>query len=125
MTKIRKNVLNVVFGDSILYEKGDSIEREGKYIFFGKEHFVKFDTDNLVYDFRLLSKSAAVGWANPKSSAPDRDGTEREQENLMQVVISIGKRQKKAKAANNRNWQRKGHICRTCYIRAKGWLRDG
>ena len=58
----------------------DSIEREGKYIFFGKEHFVKFDTDNLVYDFRLLSKSAAVGWANPKSSAPDRDGTEREQE---------------------------------------------
>lgn len=78
--KDKEKCPDVVFGDSILYEKGDSIEREGKYIFFGKEHFVKFDTDNFVYDFRLLSKSAAVGWANPKSSTPDRDGTEREQE---------------------------------------------
>lgn len=78
--KDKEKCPDVVFGDSILYEKGDSIEREGKYIFFGKEHFAKFDTDNFVYDFRLQSKSAAVGWANPKTSAPDRDGNERDEE---------------------------------------------
>ena len=78
--KDKEKYPDVVFGDSILYEKGDSLEREGKYIFFGKKHFVKFDTDNFVYDFRLRDNSAAVGWANPKTTMPDRDGNERDAE---------------------------------------------
>lgn len=31
----------------------------------GEKHFTKFDTDNLIYDFHLAEKSAAIGWACP------------------------------------------------------------
>lgn len=78
--KDKEKFPDIVFGDSILYEEGDSIERDEKYIYFGKQHFSKFDTDNFIYDFHLCGNSAAVGWANPKASAQDRDGNERDSE---------------------------------------------
>lgn len=37
----------------------------------GEKHFVKIDTDNLIYDFRLDSVSAAIGRADPSSALPD------------------------------------------------------
>lgn len=44
----------------------------------GEKHFVKIDTDKLIYDFRLDSVSAAVGKANPATAMPDdRDGRKR------------------------------------------------
>lgn len=68
----------------VLYEhvKEDSIKQgEGEtatYLHVGKGHFVKFDTNNLVYDFHLRSVSAAVGVADPSTTTrEDRDGNER------------------------------------------------
>lgn len=37
----------------------------------GEKHFVKIDTDNLVYDFRLDSLSAAIGRADSLTALPD------------------------------------------------------
>ena len=37
----------------------------------GEKHFYKIDTDNLIYDFRLDSVSAAIGKANPATALPD------------------------------------------------------
>ncbi len=46
---------------------------------YGEKHFVKLDTDNLIYDFHLDSISAAIGAADPASSSQqDRDGRERD-----------------------------------------------
>lgn len=48
---------------------------------FGEKHFAVFDTENLIYDFRLSSKSAAIGAANPATSLPcDRNGVKRDKE---------------------------------------------
>ncbi len=48
---------------------------------YGVKHFVKIDTDNLIYDFRLSGKSAAIGAADPKTSLPiDRNGLKREED---------------------------------------------
>ncbi|MCD7713355.1 MAG: right-handed parallel beta-helix repeat-containing protein [Prevotella sp.] len=45
----------------------------------GKDHFVKFDTDNLQYDFRLVEESPCVDAANPLTALPtDRDGNTRD-----------------------------------------------
>ncbi len=44
----------------------------------GIKHFLNIDTDNLIYDFRLSEKSAAIGVASPQTSLPtDRDGNAR------------------------------------------------
>ena len=46
---------------------------------YGQKHFRKMDTDNLRYDFRLDSVSAAIGKANPATaSTVDRDGMKRD-----------------------------------------------
>lgn len=48
---------------------------------YGEKHFKTIDTDNLIYDFRLSEKSAAIGAADPKTSLPyDRNGMRREEE---------------------------------------------
>ncbi len=45
----------------------------------GTKHFVKIDTDNLQYDFRLKAGSPCVDAANPlTASASDRDGQDRD-----------------------------------------------
>ena len=47
---------------------------------FGEKHFRLFDTDNLKYDFRLRSASAAIGVADPATSLPvDRNGLRRKE----------------------------------------------
>ena len=44
-----------------------------------EKHFVKIDTDNLRYDFRLDSTSQAINAASPETSYPtDRDGRVRD-----------------------------------------------
>ena len=46
---------------------------------YGYHQFVKIDTDNLRYDFRLKDKSAAIGKANPSTTMPtDRNGLKRD-----------------------------------------------
>ena len=48
---------------------------------FGEKHFVKVDTDKLVYDFHLRTASAAIGVADPKTALPeDRNGIKRDEE---------------------------------------------
>lgn len=45
----------------------------------GYKHFRKIDTDNLIYDFRLDSLSAAIGRADPLTVLPDdRNGVRRD-----------------------------------------------
>ena len=45
----------------------------------GEKHFQKMDTDNLIYDFHLRDKSAAIDQADPKTSpADDHDGMKRD-----------------------------------------------
>ncbi len=47
----------------------------------GKDHFVKFDTDNLQYDFHLTEDSPCVDAANPLTATSiDRDGTPRDEQ---------------------------------------------
>lgn len=46
----------------------------------GEKHFVKVDTENLIYDFRLDNVSAAIGKANPLTALPDdRNGVKRDE----------------------------------------------
>lgn len=60
---------------NVIYEDLKDTEK------FGEKHFVKLDTDNLIYDFHLSAVSAAVGAADPASSLPtDRDGVVRDKE---------------------------------------------
>ena len=48
---------------------------------YGVKNFQKIDTDNLIYDFRLSEKSAAIGIADPATALPfDRNGMKREDE---------------------------------------------
>lgn len=48
---------------------------------FGEKQFLLFDTDNLIYDFRLKNTSAAVGAADPTTALPiDRNGVKRDEE---------------------------------------------
>lgn len=48
---------------------------------YGEKHFVTFGTDNLIYDFHLSGKSAAIGVADAKTSLPyDKDGLKRDEE---------------------------------------------
>lgn len=45
----------------------------------GEKHFKKMDTDNLIYDFHLRDKSAAIDEADPATSpADDHDGMKRD-----------------------------------------------
>ena len=45
------------------------------------KHFVKIDTKNLIYDFRLDSISTAIGVADPKTALPtDRNALPRDEE---------------------------------------------
>ena len=47
---------------------------------YGEKHFVRIDTDNLRYDFRLKETSAAIGKADPLTALPDdRDGKPRDE----------------------------------------------
>lgn len=46
----------------------------------GTKHFMKIDTENLIYDFRLDSLSSAIGKASPETvPRTDRDGRERKE----------------------------------------------
>lgn len=66
---------------NIVYEdlKVDSVKRGEVYVYLKDKHFVRFDTDNFVYDFRLKPTSAAVGVADASTlPALDRDGNERD-----------------------------------------------
>lgn len=66
---------------NIVYEdlKVDSVKRGEAYVYLKDKHFVRFDTDNFVYDFRLKPTSAAVGVADTATlPALDRDGNERD-----------------------------------------------
>lgn len=48
---------------------------------YGVKNFQNIDTDNLIYDFRLKEKSAAIGIADPATMLPfDRNGLKREDE---------------------------------------------
>ena len=48
---------------------------------YGEKHFSVFDTENLIYDFHLSAKSAAIGAADPKTALPyDRNGLKREED---------------------------------------------
>ena len=48
---------------------------------YSEKHFVNMDTDNFIYDFRLSSRSAAIGAADPKTSLPyDRNGLKRDED---------------------------------------------
>ena len=45
----------------------------------GQKHFVKIDSNNQYYDFKLSDKSAAIDKADPLTSAPaDRSGLPRD-----------------------------------------------
>ncbi len=45
----------------------------------GSKHFVEFDTENFIYDFRLVKESPAVDTANPQTAMPtDRLGHRRD-----------------------------------------------
>lgn len=45
----------------------------------GEKHFKKMDTDNLIYDFHLSDRSAAIDQADPKTSpTDDHDGVKRD-----------------------------------------------
>lgn len=47
---------------------------------YGEKHFVRIDTDNLRYDFRLKETSAAIGKADPLTALPtDRNGMTRDE----------------------------------------------
>ena len=62
---------------NIIYEdlKNEVVENEKDTLWYGEKQFVNFDTDNLIYDFRLKGKSAAIGAADFETSMPyDRNG---------------------------------------------------
>ncbi len=45
----------------------------------GSKHFVEFDTENFIYDFRLVKESPAIDTANPQTAMPtDRLGLRRD-----------------------------------------------
>ncbi len=47
---------------------------------YGEKHFVKLDTDNLIYDFRLKASSSAIDKADPLTALPtDRLGVKRDE----------------------------------------------
>lgn len=49
-------------------------------VMYGIKHFVKIDGDKQYYDFHLRKESAAIGAANPETSAKtDRDGRKRDE----------------------------------------------
>ena len=66
---------------NVIYEdlKNEVVGEDNDTIWYGEKQFQKIDTDNLIYDFRLNAKSAAIGKADAKSSLPyDRNGLKRE-----------------------------------------------
>lgn len=68
----------VTTSDSIYYNN-IVFEDSEDTISSGTKHFLKIDTDNLIYDFSLDSISSAIGKANPSSApATDRWGRERD-----------------------------------------------
>ena len=67
---------------NIVYEdlKVDSVKRGEAYVYLKDKHFVRFDTDNFIYDFHLQPTSAAVGVADAATLPDlDRDGNERDE----------------------------------------------
>lgn len=64
--------------DSVYYQSVD-FENVKDTTVYGEKHFMKLDTDNLIYDFRLKETSAAVGKADPQTALPlDRLGLKRD-----------------------------------------------
>ena len=62
---------------NVIYEdlKNEVVENEKDTLWFGEKQFVNFDTGNLIYDFRLKGKSAAIGVADAESAlSHDRNG---------------------------------------------------
>ena len=62
---------------NIVYEdlKNEVVENENDTLWYGEKQFVNLDTDNLIYDFRLKGKSAAIGVADVNTCWPyDRNG---------------------------------------------------
>lgn len=63
-----------IYFKNVIYEDVEDTTR-GSW-----KHFVKIDTDNLVYDFRLDSISTAIGKADPKTTLPtDRNALPRDE----------------------------------------------
>ncbi len=65
----------------VVYEdvSSDSVQRGDTMVYYKDKQFVKFDTDNFIYDFHLLPKSAAVGIADAADAQKqDRDGNDRD-----------------------------------------------
>ena len=61
----------------------------------GVKHFNKIDTDNLIYDFHLRDKSAAIDKADPKTSpTDDHDGITRDEKPDMGAYENIKKKTK-------------------------------
>lgn len=61
----------------VIYEdlKNEVIGDKNDTTWYGEKQFKKIDTDNLIYDFHLNAKSAAIGRANAETSLPyDRNG---------------------------------------------------
>ena len=62
---------------NVIYEdlENEVVENEKDTLWYGEKQFANFDTDNLIYDFRLNGKSAAIGTADANTSLPyDRLG---------------------------------------------------
>lgn len=63
---------STLFVDVLFEDVADTVS-------MGEKHFKKIDTDNLIYDFRLDSLSAAIGRADPLTALPDdRNGLRRD-----------------------------------------------
>ncbi len=61
----------------------------------GVKHFEKIDTDNLIYDFHLSDKSAAIGKADPNTSpSDDHDGVKRDEKPDMGAYENTKKKTK-------------------------------
>ncbi len=61
----------------------------------GVKHFEKIDTDNLIYDFHLNDKSAAIDKADPKTSpSDDHDGVKRDEKPDMGAYENTKKKTK-------------------------------
>lgn len=69
----------------------------------GKKHFVKIDTDNLRYDFRLSGTSAAIDSADPATAtAADHDGIMRDERPDIGAYEYHADRQSKVKLKTKR-----------------------
>lgn len=68
---------------NVIYEdlKNEVVENEKDTLWYGEKQFANFDTDNLIYDFHLKGKSAAIGAADAMTSLTyDHNGLQKRDE---------------------------------------------